>query len=163
MSRDENQIAIFDSYFRPLQIIVEMNRLVVLVDPEESDVEVIARVGEIVGIAAKKCRGKFRRKHQAHIGVLLVFVEVVYRARVQCDHVAAQARRRGTVFFDGAHSGTLCLSGVGGRHGSGDSVLYFRGDIVDTNQHVQFKIGTLGFVRLSLGIESQSSYNPRRR
>src|ERR1700732_1940583 len=114
MARNENQIAISYSCFRPSQVIVEMDRLVVLVDTEEGYVEVIARESEVVGIAAEKRGFKFRRKHQAHIGVLFVFVEVVNFARVERDHVAAQASRSCAIFFDGAHGGALCLASVGG-------------------------------------------------
>ena len=154
MARNENQIAIFDTGFRPLQVVVEMDRLVVLVDTEEGDVQVIAREGEVVGIAAKKRGFEFRRKHQAHIGVLFVFVEVVNFARVERDHVAAQASRSGAVFFDGAHGGALCLASVGGRHGSGGGAFHFPGDVVDADQHVQFKVGTLRFFRLRLGVKA---------
>ncbi len=154
MTGDENQIAIFDAGFRPLQVVVEMDGLVVLVDTEEGDVQVIAREGEVVGIAAKKCRIKFRRKYEAHVGVLLVLVEVVNFARVERNHVAAEASRGCAILFDGAHCGALCLARVGSRHGCRGSGFHFRGDVVDADQHVQFKIGTLCFFGMGLGVKT---------
>ena len=150
----ENQIAILDSRFRPLQVVVEMNRLVVFVNTEEGDVEVIARVGKIVGVATEKCRLKFRRKHQAHIGVFLVSVQVVNFARVESNNVAAQAGRCGAVFFNGAHGGALCVAGVGIGHGRRSGGFHLGSDVVDADEHVQFKVRTFGLVRPGPGVET---------
>ena len=54
-----------------------MSRFSVFVDAEEGDVEVVPRIGEIVGISAKERDIKLGRKYQADIGVLFVFIQVV--------------------------------------------------------------------------------------
>jgi len=74
---NKDQLILFRPGWRPMQVMVEMDGLVVLADPEKGDVEVVAEINEIVGIAADKCGVKLGREHQAHVGVLLLLVEVV--------------------------------------------------------------------------------------
>src|ERR1700691_1111005 len=100
MSRNKNQIAIFRSNLCPPQIVVEMNWLIILVDAEECDVQVVTWKGEVVRVTAKECGCKFGRKHQSHVGVLFIFVEIVNLAGVERDDIATQPRRGRTVFLD---------------------------------------------------------------
>ena len=75
----------------PLQVVLAVDRLAVLVNAEQRHVEVVARIGEVVRIAAEESDLLFRREHQAHVGVLLVAVEPVFAALVERNHVGAQA------------------------------------------------------------------------
>ena len=63
----------------PLQVVLDLGRLVVLVDAEEADVEVVARILEVVRVAAEEGDLLLRGEDQADVGVLLEAVEVVLR------------------------------------------------------------------------------------
>src|SRR5712664_737807 len=103
MSGDKNQFSILYATLGPFEIVVEVYWFVVFVDAEESNVEVITRIGKIVGVAAEECGVKFRSEHQTHVRVLLVFVEMKHIAGVERYHVAPQATRGSAIFFDRAH------------------------------------------------------------
>src|ERR1041384_81514 len=90
ISRDEDQLAVFRSGLRPFEIVLAPDRLVVLINPEESHIQVVAWICKIIGIAAKKGDLKLRGKHKPHIGVLLVAIKIVLSALIKCDDVAAQ-------------------------------------------------------------------------
>ena len=64
-----------------------LDRLVVLVDAEEADVEVVARVLEVIRVAAEEGGLLLRGEDDADVGVLLERVEVVLPAGVERDHV----------------------------------------------------------------------------
>ena len=67
-----------------------VNRFVVFIDPEKRDVEIVARVFEIIGIASEKRGRLFRRKDQPDIGVFFVAIEMVGAAIIKRDNVAPQ-------------------------------------------------------------------------
>ena len=73
---DENEVAILDAGGGPLEVVVEVHGLIVLIDAEEADVQIVAGILEIVGVAAEKGGVEFGREDQAHVGVLLIFVEM---------------------------------------------------------------------------------------
>ena len=125
---------------------VEVDGLVVLVDAEEADVEIVARVGEVVGIAAEEGDVKFGREHQPHVGVLLVLVEVIDFARVERDHVAAQAGGGGAILFDRAHGDALRLARFRGRHARLGPGVHLGGHVLDPHQNVQFQVRALAFL-----------------
>ena len=52
----------------------------VAIDPQKSEIEGVSRKFEIVGIAAKICDRVFRCKHQPHVLITSVFVEIVNAA-----------------------------------------------------------------------------------
>ena len=68
-----------------------MSRLVVLVDAEEADVEVVARVLEVVRVAAEEGDLLLGGEDEADVGVLLERVQVVLAAGVERDDVGADA------------------------------------------------------------------------
>ena len=74
-----------------MKVVLEMRRLIIFVYAEERDVQIVTRVGEVIGVTAKKSDAELRRKDQAHIDVFLVLVQVVNRAGVERHDVAAQA------------------------------------------------------------------------
>jgi hypothetical protein len=93
-----------------------MRRFAILIDPEESDVQIVAGISEVIGIAAEEGDVEFRCEHQPHIGVFLILVEVINLAGIENHDVAAQSGRSGAVFFDLGHGGALGLSGLRRRH-----------------------------------------------
>ena len=131
-----------------------MCRLVVLIDPEERDVEIVAWIREVVGIAAEECDVEFRRKHQADIRILLVLVKVVDLSGVEGNDIATQPSRRGTVFFHLRHGGALRLPGISRRHPGLHARVHFVGHILNADQLIQFQGGAFGFIRLGFGIET---------
>ncbi len=74
MPGDKDEVAVLDPAGRPLEVVVKMCGLVVFIDSEKRDVQVVAGIGEIIGIPAKERDVKFRSKNETHIGVLLVLV-----------------------------------------------------------------------------------------
>ena len=71
MAGDEDQLVVRDAVLAPLQIVLDLGRLVVLVDAEEADVEVEARVLEVVRVAAEEGDLLLGREDEADVGVLL--------------------------------------------------------------------------------------------
>ena len=55
----------------PLQVVLDLGRLAVLVDAEEADVEVVARVLEVVRVAAEEGDLLLGGEDEADVGVLL--------------------------------------------------------------------------------------------
>ena len=76
------------------------DRRVVLVDAEQREVEIVAREGEVVGIAAEERHLLLGREDEPDVGVLLVAVEPVLRALVERDDVGAQAGLVEAFLFD---------------------------------------------------------------
>ena len=72
MPGDEDQLVVGRAGLAPVQKVLELDRLVVFIDAEEADIEVVARILEIVRVAAEKRDVLLRREHQPHVGVLLV-------------------------------------------------------------------------------------------
>ena len=89
MAGDEDQFVVAGPVLAPFQVVLDLGRLVVLVDAEEADVEVVARILEVVGIAAEEGDLLLRGEDQADVGVLLVAIEVILAALVEGDDVAA--------------------------------------------------------------------------
>src|SRR5262249_33226813 len=99
MAGNEHQLAIFGPIFRPAQVVSDARRFTILISAEEGDVEVVARIFEIVWVTTKKSHFEFWRKNQAHIGVLLVLIQMVECPRVKGLHVAADVGSRSALLF----------------------------------------------------------------
>ena len=91
MAGDEDQLSVLGARLAPFQIMLDLGRFAVFVDAEEADVQIVARILEIVRIAAEKGDLLLRREDQPHVGVVFVRVEVIQPALVERDHVAPQA------------------------------------------------------------------------
>ena len=76
---DEHQLAVLRPGLAPFEVVLELGRLVVLVDAEEADVEVVARVLEVVRVAAEEGDLLLGGEDEADVGVLLEPVEVILR------------------------------------------------------------------------------------
>ena len=62
---------------------LDLRRLVVFVGPEEADVEVVAGIFEVVGVAAEERDVEFGSEDQPDVGVFFVAVQVVLAPLVQ--------------------------------------------------------------------------------
>ena len=91
MPGNEHQFVVGRALGIPLQIVLRVDRLAVLVDAEQRHVQVVARIGEVVRVAAEEGGLLLGREHQPHVGVLLIAVEPVFAALVQRDDVGTQA------------------------------------------------------------------------
>ena len=138
----------------PLQEMLDLGRLAVLVDAEEADVEIVARVLEVVRVAAEEGDVLLRGEDQPHVGVFLVAIEMVQAALVQRDHVAAQAGLVERFFFDRVHHGLPLLAGLGRVDSLLDGRLDSSGDVLDVDQHVQFQVDALDLVLALAGVKA---------
>ncbi len=64
IARDEHQLVVFRSRRAPLQILIDLGRLVVLVHAEERNIQIVARILEIIRISAEKRDVLLRREYQ---------------------------------------------------------------------------------------------------
>src|SRR5262252_9447748 len=154
MTGDKNELVVAYPCWRPLQVVVQMGRLVILIDAEEGDVEVVARIFEVIGIPAEEGDVKLRREHQADIRVLLVLVKVVDLPRIKGDYVATETSSSCAILLDLRHRGALGLANVCRRHAWLHSGIDLVGDIFNSDELVEFEVGTLRFFRLGLGVEA---------
>ena len=141
MAGDEHQFAVARAGLAPLQVMRRLRGLAVLVGAEQADVEVEARVLEVVRVAAEEGDLLFGREDQPDVGVFLVAVEVILAALVEGDHVAAQAGLVERLLFDGGHDRAAGLEGGFVRQAGRDRGVHARGDILDAHQHVQLEAG----------------------
>ena len=66
---------------------LDLSRLSVFVDTENSGVQVVPRIFEIVRVTAEESDRRFRRPNQTHVGVFFVLVEVILPTTVESDHI----------------------------------------------------------------------------
>ena len=148
MARDELQFALARTGLAPRQIIGHSGRLAVLIRPEKSHVQAVARIHEIIRIAAEGRRRRFRREHEADVGVLAVPVEMIEAAGVQHHHVAALAGvLRVASLLDPGHRRLALLVRLG-RGRSLDRRLHLGRHVLDGQQHVDLEIRTSALVLL---------------
>ena len=153
MAGDEDEIAVLRAALAPLQVVRRMHRLAVLVRAEEADVEVVARILEVVGIAAEEGDADFRREDEPDVGVFLVAIEVVLAALEERDHVAAEAASSARDSCSialitprrAACAAAVVMPGV-------TDGVDARGDVLDRLQNVQLEVDALHFVGLRLRV-----------
>ena len=154
VARGEHQLPFLRSGRRPLQVVVGgVGRLAVLVEPEQRDVEAVARIGEIVGVAAEERGLELRREDQAHVRVLLVAVQVVQRALVQRHHLAAQAGDLLRLLLDPAHRRAARRKCFGRRHLRLDRRVHLRRHVLDALQHLELHARHLQLLRARRRVE----------
>lgn len=59
-----------------------LHRLPVFIRAKQREIQAIARIGEIVRVAAERRDRLFRRENEPHVGVFFVLVKIVLTARV---------------------------------------------------------------------------------
>ena len=156
MPGNEHQLPVLRAGSAPLQVIRGLDRLAVLVRAEEADVQVIARILEVVGIAAEEGDGQLRREDQPHVRVFLVPVEVVLASLEQSHDIAAQSGLLQRLLLDRAHHRAPGALRVGGGHARLYSGLHALRDVLGTHQNIQLQVDALHFLRVRLGVVAGS-------
>src|SRR5258706_15879814 len=65
--------------------------LAILVSAKEANIEIVARILEVIRVTGEKRNLLLRREHQANIGVALEAVKVIAPALIELYHIAAHA------------------------------------------------------------------------
>ena len=156
MAGDENQLVVAAPALLQLQKVLDLGRLVVLIDAEEADVEVVARILEVVGIAAEEGDVLFRREDQPHVGVFLELIEMILAALKQRDHVAAQAGLVERFLLDRVDHRPAGQLRVGRPTARLHRGVHSLGHVLDVHQDVQFQIDALHLFGLRSWRESRS-------
>ena len=150
----EGEVAGLETGAGPLEEVLGLVGLAVLVDAEEGEVQVVAREGEVVGVAAEEGDLHLRREDQAHVGVLLVAVDPVLAALVEGHVLAGEA----TLLLHGLLdlldldlTGLLgVLLGQAGLDGLGEGL----GDVVHGHERHQLQARHLDFLVAAGGGEA---------
>ena len=125
---------------------LDVRGFAVFVRTQEGDIEAIARILEVVRIAAEERCGVFRREDDADVGVALVAIEVIERAAVEGDDVAVIAGFLERLSLDVREDRVSRLHRFVGRQLRIDGRVHARRDILDRNQHVDFLAGELHLI-----------------
>ena len=142
MSRDEDQFPICGTVGTPFQIVLDLSRLPILVNPEETNIQIVARVLEIVRIAAIERDLLFGSENQPHISVFLEPVKLVGSSLVEGNDIAAQPRFIERFLLDGGLHRAAGGESVLRVHLGFDRGIHSFRDIFDADQHVQLEIKT---------------------
>ena len=140
----------FEPLGENLQVVLDLRGLVVLVHAEHRDVEVVARVREVVGVAAEERDAVLRREHQAHVRVLLVAIQVVEAALVERDDGALQPGGVGRLLLDLGDRGAARGERIGLRRAALDGAVDAGRHVLDALQDVQLHRRDLQFVGAGL-------------
>ena len=154
VSGDEYQPGILDALGAPLEVVRRGGGLAVLVGAQERDVEVVARVGEVIGLAAEKSDAGLGSEHQPQIGVLLVAVEIEALARVELDDGASAAGFAGAGSLDAGDGGVALLKRPGGLDAILGRVGHLAGDVLHAGEDVGFQIRALELLLAGGGVEA---------
>ena len=154
MAADESEFAIARTFGVPFQKMLGLGRLSIFVGAEDADIEIEARILEVIGIAAVERRLLLGREDDPHIVVAFVAIQIVNAALIERDHIGAQPGRVLALFLDRGDGRTARLPRIIGRHFRTHRALHPVRHILDRHEHVQFKIGRLDFVLLRLGVET---------
>jgi hypothetical protein len=92
MPGDEHELAVCRAARIPLQVVANRHRLAVFIDPENGKVQVVARIREVVRIAAVKRNLLFGREDEPDIRVPLVAIEPILAALIERDDLAVKLR-----------------------------------------------------------------------
>ena len=153
MPGNEGQLALGSPLFGPLQGVGHLHRLAVFVGAEKADIEVEARILEVVGIAAEEGDLLLGGEHQAHIGVLLEPVQMVRPALIQGHHIGAETRGVQRLLLDGRHHPATGLHRLGRRHVGRHRGVDPLGDIGDGLEHVELEVHARDLLGLGTGVE----------
>src|SRR5215475_13762460 len=126
----------------------------VFVYAEESDVQVMAREGEVVVIAAEIGYLLFDRKDQPHVGVPFEAVEPVFAAVIKRNDLTLQTCFRRFLFFNRGHLGLALLGGFFVRGFRFDCALYALRHVLVRDHHVDFEVGAFQLLFASGGVKT---------
>ena len=148
VTRHKHEIARGNRLPAPREVVRHPCWLAILIGPEETDVEVVAGKLEVVGIAAEECDLLLGREDEPHVGIFLGSVKMVEATLMERDHVAPQAGGGERLLLDLRHHLAAGSKRVGRRHPQRNGRLHAGGDILDRDEHVEFKVVALEFVGL---------------
>src|SRR5437016_5526439 len=100
MAAHESQLAVLGPVRIPFQEMLDLRRLAILVSAEDADIEIEARIFEVIRIAAVKGGLLLRSENEPDVVVAFETIEVVSAALVKGDHVGAQSRFLFALLFD---------------------------------------------------------------
>src|ERR1044071_218242 len=152
MAGDEDELPILRAGCAPLEVVGWVHGLAVLVRAEEADVEVVARILEVVGVAAEERDRHLGREDEADVGVALVAIEVVLAALVERDDVAAQAALLRRLLLNRIHDRAAGALRIGCGHVGLDGCFPALGDVLDALQDVELEVDALHFFFRRLGV-----------
>src|SRR5258708_29773669 len=118
-----------------------MGELAVFVGAEDTNIQVIAGIFEIIRIAAVKRRLLFRCEYEPDVGVALEAVKMVLGTLIKRDDVAPESRLLTGFIFNFRGDFSACGEGFFCRCSSGHSRGYTRGELFDAHQEVELPIG----------------------
>jgi len=90
MAGNKNQLVILHAVRDQPQIIVEVRGMPIFVDAEECDVEIVARIGKVVGSPPKNAISNSGAKTRRTSVYFLYLLQVINLTGIKGDHVAAQ-------------------------------------------------------------------------
>jgi len=147
MPRHKDQFAIGGAGGIPFQIILRVDRLAVLVNAEQRHIQVVARIREIVGVAAEEGGLVFGCEYQPHIGILPITVKPVFAALIQRHDVGTQARLLQAFAFDPGDGGFAPSELLCRRHGAFQRRLHSLGHVLHGPEHVDLQVRRLHLLR----------------
>jgi hypothetical protein len=156
MTRDKNQFALGRSFGGPAQVIWRGGWFAVFVNAEEANIEAIARILEVVHIAAEIGDRLLRSKYEADVRVLLVSIKVIEPALVKRYDVAAQAGFLLRLTFNAGDDRLARRGGLGRLHVGLHSRLHARRDVLDALEHDQFQAGAFQLFVRRMGLKTVS-------
>ena len=142
----EDGVAAAHSGFAPAEeVVAGVQRVVVFIDPQEAEVEGVARVGEVVRVSAEVSDGEFGRHHQAHIGVAPEDVGRVTPTVVERDHLDFDAGVLTPELLGDARRDLLFGCGAGLRAGlrfvdALQGGVHFTGHVADGDEPVGLEV-----------------------
>ena len=83
--------------------------LAIFVSAEDADIEIVAWILEVIGIAAVERRLLLGREDDPHIVVAFVAIQIVDAALIERDHIGAQPGRVLALFFNRGNGGMARL------------------------------------------------------
>ena len=116
MAADESQFAIARAFRIPFQKMLDLGRLAVFVSAENADIEIVARILEVIGIAAVKGHLLLGREDDPHIVVAFVAIQMVNAALVKRDDIGAQPGLVLALLFNRGDGGVARVGRLIARH-----------------------------------------------
>ena len=129
---------------------LDLGRLPVFVSAENADIEIEARVFEIVRIAAIKRDLLLRREDQAHVIVAFEAIKMVDAALIKRDDIGAQAGLFFASFSISAMTFWRAAAASSGDQSWFHRAVHAGGHVFDRHEHIELEIGRAWLVRLAV-------------
>ncbi len=143
MPGDKYELAIAHASGAPAQVMLHLGRFALFINPEQADIQIVARVLEIIGVASEEADIRFRRENQPHIRIAFVTIERILAALEERHHIAAQTSGLERLLLQTAHHFAPCLERLFGAHFGLDRRIDAFGHILDAHQDIELQIVAL--------------------